>query len=363
MSLPSMEEARRLAEWRPPLGAVSVYLRIDPDDRGGGWRTELANGISAVQERAGELDHEGAAALRATCARVLERFANHERGLPRAEIGFVEVAAKNGQRTWWSSHVPPETPSTASLDERPVVAPLVCLIGRGATRGAALLSAERVKLVEWAPGHLEELESWELSIFSRDWRERKAQRVADPARGQAISASGRDQFDERLEESRRRFLGECGRLAAGRAAERRWRSLLLFGSAEHAREFGQGAAADGLRIDQGSEADLIAEPLGMLEAPIAQAAERLDAGRDRELVEQALEAARGGMRGTAGAQETEAALAEARVEALVLDGADSAGREQMVRSALESGARVCAVSGEAAEQLAEVDGVAAVLRY
>jgi hypothetical protein len=363
MSMPSLEEARRLADWRPPLGVVSVYLRIDPDDRGGGWRTELANGVSAVQDRAAELDHEAAGALRATCARVLERFSNHDLDLPRAEIGFLEVAAKNGQGSWWSSHVQPAAPPTATFDESPVVAPLVCLLGRGTARGAALLSAERVKLIEWAPGHLEELVSWELSIFSRDWRERKAQRVADPARGQAVSASGRDQFDERLEESRRRFLGECGRLAVGRAAERRWRSLLLFGSTEHARDFQQGGAPNGLRIEQGAEADLIAEPLGMLETPIAQAAERLDAERDAALVEKVLEATRGGIRGSVGAQETEAALAEARVETLVLDCGVSASRETMVRSALQSGAQVAAVSGEAAEKLASGDGVAALLRY
>lgn len=362
MSLPSLEDARRLAEWRPPLGIVSVYLRIDPDDRGEGWRTELANGLSAVQ-RSGELDHESGVALRATCERILERFANHERSLPRAEIGFVEVAAKPERADWWSSHVAPAAAEAVSHDERPLVAPLVCLLERGAPRGAALLSGERVKLVEWAPGHVEELEAWELSIFSRDWRERKAQRVSDPARGQAVSASGHDQFDERLGENRKRFLGECGRLARHRAEQRCWPGLLLFGSAEQAREFGHGAAGDGLALEHASEADLISEPAGRLEAPIADAAARLDAERERGLVERALDAARGGMRGSLGEQETEAALAEARVETLVLDSAISASSEAMVRSALEGGANVAAVSGEAAGELATADGVAALLRY
>jgi peptide subunit release factor 1 (eRF1) len=101
----------------------------------------------------------------------------------------------------------------------------------------------------------------------------------------------------------------------------------------------------------------------MLETPIAQAAERLDAERDAALVEKVLEATRGGIRGSVGAQETEAALAEARVETLVLDCGVSASRETMVRSALQSGAQVAAVSGEAAEKLASGDGVAALLRY
>jgi hypothetical protein len=363
MSLPTLDDARRLVEWRPPLGVVSVYLRVDPDDRGGAWRTELGNGLSALEQRSHELDHEAAATLRATCRRISERLANHERSLPRAEVGFVEVAAKAGEERWWSSHVVPVAPTTAELDERPVVAPLVSMLGRGAPRGVALLSAERVRLLEWEPGRLEELASWELSIFSDDWRERKAQRVPNPARAQAVSASGRDQFDERLEENRRRFLGECGRLAAQRARERRWPELFAFGAGESFREFQQGAAPRGVRLLHAGEGDLISEPVGRLEAAVAGAGASLDGSGDREIAERAVEAARGGIRGSLGRQETEAALAEGRVETLVLDGARAADCEAMVRAALQAGGDVRAVSGDGAALLDGFDGVAALLRY
>jgi hypothetical protein len=361
MTLPTLDDARRLTEWAPPLGVVSVYLRLDPDDRGGAWRTELNNGLSAVLDRDG-LDHDAAAALRATAERIGERFANHERSLPRGELGFVEVAAKPAAERWWSSHLAPDSPATAVFDRQPLVAPLVCLLERGLPRGVVLLSAERVRLLEWAPGHLEELHNWELSVFSGDWRERKAQRVADPARGQAVSASGRDQFDERLAENRHRFLGECGRLAAQLAREREWRRLLLFGAAEHRRELCQGLPVPGLAVEAG-DADLISEPPGRLEEPIAAAVERLDAERDRELVERILDRAGSGARGTTGPRQTEAALAEARVECLVLDAARAAAAESLVRGALSSGAGVAAVGGEAAELLAPAEGVAAQLRY
>jgi Bacterial archaeo-eukaryotic release factor family 5 len=364
MGWPSFEDARRLAEWQPPLGVVSVYLRVDPGDRGGAWRTELHNGLAAVRERGGELDHEAAKALRATVERIGERFENHERDLPRGEVGFVEVSGEPAAERWWSTHLAPRTAATASFSERPLVAPLLCLIEHGAARGVALLSAERVRMLEWAPGRLEELHNWELSIFSRDWRERKARRPADPARGQAVSASGRDQFDERLEDSRHRFLGECGRLAVEQARERGWHRLLLFGSADHLRDFRHRIPSTaGLAVEDAGEADLISEPPGKLEEPVAGAAARLDGERQRKLAERALEEARGGMRGTAGSQETEAALGEARVERLVLDAARADGSEAMVRSALAGGAAVSAVSGAAAELLAPVDGVAALLRY
>jgi hypothetical protein len=361
MNLPTLDDARRLTEWAPPLGVVSVYLRLDPSDRGGAWRTELHNGLSSVLDADG-LDHEAAAALRATVERIGERFPNHERSLPRGEIGFVEVAAKAGAERWWSSHLAPAAPATARLAERPLVAPLVCLLDRGLPRGVVLLSAERVRLLEWAPGHLEELHSWELSVFSQDWRERKAQRVADPARGQGVSASGHDQFDERLAENRHRFLGECGRLAAQLASGRGWDKLLLFGTAEYRRELCHGLPSPGLAIEAG-DADLISEPPGRLEEPIVEAVERLDAERDRALVERLLDEARGGTRGAAGLRETEAALAEARVDCLVLDAARAATSELLVRRALESAAGLATVDGQAAELLAPVDGVAAQLRY
>src|SRR3712207_7714599 len=42
-------------------------------------------------------------------------------------------------------------------------------------RSVALLSSERVRLLSCVEGALEELEDWELSITSLDWRERKSQ--------------------------------------------------------------------------------------------------------------------------------------------------------------------------------------------
>lgn len=363
MSHPTFEDVRRLAEWEPPLGVLSVYLQLDPADRGGAWRTSLRNGLAAVRERRDGLDHDGQAALQATVKRVEERFANHERQLPRGEVGFVEVASRPGAESWWPTHLMPNSTEPVSFSERPLVAPLLHLVERCAPCGVALLSAERVRLLERAPGHLEELESWELSVFSRDWRERKTQRVPDPARAQAVSASGRDQFDERLGESRRRFLGECGRLAAAAAAERSWPRLLVFGSGDHLADFRHGVPANGLSLELAGDADLISDPVGKLEAPVAAALQRIDAERDRELVERALGEAHGGTHGATGPQETGAALDEGRADRLVFDAGRAADPERLIRAALATGAGLSAVEGEAAELLEPAGGVAALLRY
>jgi hypothetical protein len=374
MSQPTFDDLRRLADWRPALGVISVYLPLDPADRARAWHTQLRNGMAAVLGDEESLDHETRTALRATVKRIEARFDNHERTLPRGEVGFVEVAAEAGEERWWATHITPESTATARFSDRPVVAPLLCLVEHGAPRGVALVSSERVRLLEWSPGHVDDLHNWELSVFSRDWREQKAPRVQDPARAQAVSASGKEQYEDRLADSRNRFLGECRRLALGIGRERGWPELFAFGTAQQADRFRDGAETSP-PIEPGAELDLISKPDAELLGRIEEAVKGHRARRERETVERVLAEAQGGRRGTAGPQETQVALDESRVELLVLstdhaaraaeadgDGREVAG-EILVRSALAGGAQVCTVSEEADELLSDVDGVAALLRY
>lgn len=388
MAHPTLEDVRRLGSWRPARGVVSVYLRFDPADRGGGWRTELRNGLAVVLDEADRLDHEMRSAVQATGERLLERFDDRDhRGLPRGEIGFVEVAQTPAEEHWWPTRFPLHTSGTA-LRDTPAIAPLFSLIEMGRPRGVALVSAERVRLLEWAPGSLEELESWELAVFSRDWRERKARGVSDPARSRGVSASGHDQFGERLNENRHRFLGECRVLAAQAAAGREWPEILAFGPSPHLTSFSEGGAPAGPAVEPAGDGDLVPIPLGQLEAPIAKAAYRIIDERDHRLVERIVEEARGHTHGALGLQETLSALGEGRVDHLVLaarhlvlepdqarartrvaDGdprsqtAPSVDCELLVRRALDSGASISAVSDAAAELIDAAEGVAALLRY
>lgn len=384
MSHPTFSDARRLVEWRPPRGVISVYLGFDPANRSGAWRTELRNALAQVRQAKNETDHQTRVALKATIERIEDRFSNHDRGLPRGEVGFVEVSDNGATEHWWTPHMAPDAAVCACIAERAVVSPLLYLAEHGCPRGAALLSAERVRLFEWAPGHLEELEAPELALDSGDWRERKAATVPDPARGQGVSAAGRDRFDDRLTESRERFLGECGRRTAQLAGERGWQQVDVFGSVDHVRRFRQGAVGPSVPpIEVGGEVDLISvEDEGKLEARIEEGARRLAVERDRSLIEHALDEARGGNRGAAGPQETLAALDEGRVSHLVADAAHAAAAcsgpvvaaeqapwnggvklEPLAGRALASAAKVSTVVDEAAEMLEPVDGVAALLRY
>jgi len=347
MTQPTLEDARELSEWRPALGVLSVYLGFDPADRTGAWRTELRNALDAILDDYKEAEHDRRVALRATAKRLTERFEDGElRPPPRGEAGFVEVSEKAGTEHWFGVGVAPAASACAEFGAEPVVAPLLELAAHGAGRAIALLSSERVRLLCCTEGALEDLEDWELSIFSLDWREQKD-----------------DQFDERLDHNRQRFLAECGGLAAHRAADDGLEEVVVFGPAPDVESFNAGFNSSPVKLTLGGDAELISAPKGQLTKVVADVVERLEAERERALVERALEEAKGGSRGAVGLQETKEALAEGRVDHLVFDRGIGEEAESLVRAALAGSARVTVVRDGSAEGLAEAEGVAAILRY
>ena len=364
MTQPTLDHARELSEWRPPLGVLSVYLGFDPADRGGAWRTELRNGLDSVLEVQQEAEHARRVALRATAKRLAERFEDGElRPPPRGEIGFVEVAEKEGIEHWFGTAAAPVANACVEFNQEPVIAPLLDVCGHGAARGVALLSSERVRLLRCAGGALEDLEDWELSITSLDWRERKSQSTNNPARAQGVSASGHDQFEERLDHNRQRFLSECGGLAARSLEESGLEELIVFGPAKDAESFKAGFGSSRAQLTVGGDQELISAPKGQLTEVVAGLVDRLEEERDLAVIDRAIAGAKSGGRGAAGLQETKEALAAGRVGHLVFDGAIGEEGESLIRAALASSAEVTVVRDGKAAPLAEAEGVAAILRY
>ena len=103
------------------------------------------------------------------------------------------------------------------------------LLDEGAAIGAIAISAERIHLYEWKLGALDLIHDWEAEMYSLDWRERKAGKPSDVARTEGATSSGRDQYDQRLEHNRARFLKETGRLTADEARGRGWRRVIASG--------------------------------------------------------------------------------------------------------------------------------------
>src|SRR2546421_5907506 len=220
---------RQLVDWRPAGGVLSVYVDVDPADRSQGWRIALRDRLRELA--AATAPHEPRRAFEAAAARVLERFP--EEGAPpegRGHAGFVEVAEKPAE-VWRSMQMPPGRVEAAHWP-RPYLRPLVQLFAEGPYVGVVLASAERIRLFDWSLGTLRRLDDWEITLWSRDWRERKAERSL-PGQRETTSASGRDQFNQRLEANRQRFLREAGQRIGTELTGREWEFAIVFGPKAH----------------------------------------------------------------------------------------------------------------------------------
>lgn len=364
---PSGLSLGELLDWRPNLGMLTVCVAIDPADRGEGWLTALRNELKAAVGTADD-GHDRGRALRAAAERVLDRFEEEELPSGRCQIGFCEVTDERGARDIWTAAQMDGFRTSASYGDRPRLLPLLKLLDEGAAVGAVAVTSERVHLYEWKVGALELIQDWEAEMFMLDWRERKSQRPADPARTHGVKASGRDQFDQRLEHNRARFLEETGRLTAEEARNRGWRRLIAFGDPEHFRELAE-SVEKGTEVELAEEANVISEDRGRVLERVNQAVANGNRRRALELIERAIEGARTpGGRGALGLTDVQRCLNEGRVEHLIFD-ADTEDREladledEVVERALRTSANVTPVEDVAAERVREHGGVAAVLRY
>jgi hypothetical protein len=369
---------RQLIEWRSAFGVLSVYVNVDPADRSQGWRIELREQLRSLEHETSP--HDERRAFDAAAAEVMERFP--ENGAPpegRGHIGFIELSEKRPRAVWRSMQMAPSR-TEALRAPRAFVRPLVELFAEGPHVGVVLVSADRVRLLEWSLGAIRELDDWEITLFSRDWRERKAERSL-PGPGSWTSASGRDQFGQRLDANRERFLHEIGSRVSDEQSRRNWRHILAFGNDEHPGELASGmsAGADRLHVIRH---DLVSAPEGPVAERVAQEVERINTSAALAAVEEVQEAI-GAEPGTAlGPQETLQALAEGRARHLVFD-ADRDYRgpaleaalgyddgtdglpvgERLVELAVSTKAEITPVHEEPAAKLEPHDGVAALLRY
>lgn len=140
------------------------------------------------------------------------------------------------------------------------------------------------------------------------------------------------------------FLARSGRRVDELAARRRWRALFAFGDKGHVAELS--AAIGGEReLIFGGEANLVGTERTEVAKRALEAVERFNRRRELELV-----------RTATGGERRPAARDRDR-------GVDDESAEQLIEAALQTGARVTPVGGEAAAALDEHGGVAALLRY
>jgi hypothetical protein len=380
--LPDLAALQRLTaiDGGPPV--VSVYLRTDPRDPANtraapAWRAALSGGLGEVAER---LEAGGDRDARLAFRDLHERLLAEAEGLDPAALGrgvawFVALDGSLDER--FVSRLPLAA-DLVRLDARPFVSPLVDLVARGAPAGIVLVGHENVRLLEWGHGWIDEAADFELELDQGDWR---------PYRGSAGSARNRPtvtheaHVEAREEAQRDRFFAAAAGAVGERIAGGGWQRVLLLAGDGLAPRFHMALPAP---VRDRVQLDLDVNLLGQTAAEIAHRVEphleALHRHRALTLAEQ-LETA--GPDAASGPPAVLAALAERRVEQLVLDplhvpaasplpelaetvlaGAppELAG-ERAVEAAIASDAEVVAVAVADSPALARADGMLARLRW
>lgn len=336
---------------------VSVYVDVDPSDRGGGWSIALRDELDAA------LGERHDASLFATADRIRRRFDNVgvKNGGGRYHVGFVEVSAKPAREHWFDVRAPGVV-TQVRHGAAPFLPPLVQVLDRAPRVGVVALSAALIELYEWDFGELAKLESYVFEAGSDDWRERKGPMV-NAALGTGTSSSGHDQYEQRVEENRHRFLTRCGRSIVAGARERGWDATICFGPEACFQQLAK--HANGALRSAGSD-DLVHHPLKEVARYVERAIATIESERESRLVERVATAAtaRNG-HGALGLQETLECLEAGRAEHIVYDCTRDFDDQldEVIRGAARSGAAITPVGGARATALAEYGGIAALLRY
>jgi hypothetical protein len=382
-----------LARLRDTHGVLSVYVDADPRQQAGprpAWAIAIENGLGEIRERARS---EGERPLWRALFDLLEGLEGElsllldPREPGRGRALFATVGAGEVHRI--ALQLP--LPNRVVLDETAYLVPLVAALDRGRPAGLVTVSLPEARVFEQRLGVAEELAAFVLEPDTSTWRELKGPAAANPALPQH-SAPQRDVFDRRVEEHRSRLLEAAGRRLEELAAHRAWEAAVVAGDPRLAQPLAE------LLERRGTEASLVERTLHGLSA--AETAEALapeleEATRRRAaaLVARARDAALAGGPGALGLADVLGALEEGRVGHLLFEegrehrGARAPGgrlvpegvvppggapdelrpeprlTERMVERALATDASVTPVSEQAAEALAESDGVAAILRW
>ena len=231
-----------------------------------------------------------------------------------------------------------------------------------------VVSLERVRVLEWAFGRIEELDGWELEITSLDWRERKAPQ-RNPASGTGTTAAGRDQYVQRLDHNRARFLKQAGELIAKRYADHPWRRIIVIGEGDRPQLLAKGLGPKA-ELAHAVPHDLIGETAAQIGERVAEELEHLNRQREERLVER-IEEAIGAEPGAAvGQDEVLRALEMGQAYHVIFDPGHefepidgTPPTEQFIALSLATGAEVTPVEGLAAASLDQRGGVAALLRF
>jgi hypothetical protein len=375
------------------IGVLSLYLGITPDraaEPKPGWPIAISNELRALKERVREdRSHDHAVAI-------IERIDSLGREIER----FVDASRHGRGRALFAS-MSDDRVETLSLqipfrdrvvlDRNPYVRPLVAALDEGRPAGLVSVHKNGLRVLEWSLGEAEEIAHSEFGVRSLDWRQKSGPAPAQPLDSRE-GGQRRDEFEERMDENRLRFVRDQARSVADEANRRAWDRLVVAGDPRLTKAF-----ADELH-PAGGEQLHITDLSWQDEAPNVVAGQAWDLfkvlrrERAERLITLVQDRTLSGNAGALGPGDVCACLNEGRVDQLLVaadahvtgyrsrDGllytdeqrpaAASAELveepylvERMIERALETDATITPIDEDVATPLKEYGGVGALLRW
>jgi hypothetical protein len=372
-----------LATAEPRRLVISVHALTDPRDPANtsttpAWLIELRNGLRAITDRleSGD-DRESRLAFRTLRTRIEEELTELPPGeRARSVTWFLDSDGTSGR---FSLQLPLRR-DRAVADVKPFVSPLVDIADRGAPVGVVLVGGDLIRIVQIEQAEATEPENSSFELSLGDWRPFGGTAGGSPDRGVQFT-SHEERYRARVEAQRDRLFETAATATAGRVEALGWERVVLITEGQVAARFRRAlpnSVSD--RVIAEAELNLVGDDVMVIADTVEPLIEQAWQRRTDALAELARERAHSGGPATLGAQETLGALAEGRVDHLLLDPdhdfSSAAGMippsiggpgnmlgERAVEAAIATSARVTSVSSEGSPVLRAAGGMAALLRY
>lgn len=342
-------------ELTDPIGVLSIYVDADPSLAAGprpAWQSPVRAGLRRLVREARLSRPRGERlALEAGLAELepeLDTLLDPRSG-GRGRALFAALGRGESHRVDVRAPLAPQV----ALGRRATILPLLAAEQEGRPAGAASVSWARVEQAEWRPDALRSLTP--IALAEPQPEPRRGRSGTNPAVPQPFPE--RDRFESAAGVRLAARLREAGAELAAQAETRGWDVLVADGDPRLVDELAAGFRSE--------SCELVRSPQPVAGLAVAAARERVAAivrGRRAERVERLLAAVEGSAAATLDPELVDRALAEGRVERLLLAvpprGARSPRAESLLRRALATGAELTVVPAGALPA-----GIAALLRW
>lgn len=365
-------------ELRP---TVSMYLQTDPRVAANGaqtpaWVVCLRNGLRDITAEVETREDREAKLrwreLRGQIEGELEALGHADRG--RSIVWFLDLDGTLDVR--YVLQVPVRE-SVVALADQAVLAPLIELLDHSRPIGIVLVSGERVRLVHWAHGRIDEAGEETFELDGDGWRPYRGPSGAVPGRGGRSGTTHVEQVEQRVEEHRDRFFAAAALATAERLEALGWTRVVIAAERVIAQRFRNALPA--------AVQDRVVAELAMnaVDAHESEIAARLEPAIEELHRRDALAALHGTHRFAKGPAAVLTALAQGQVDHLVLDPHHrpsatplpdiaepllrgdrfSRAPERAIEAAIAADATITTLSTDASPDLRQADGMLATLRW